>query len=926
MSSSHTTTSNFPAIHTTTTKPFMTMTSSIQQTLQQTPTTSLIPATTLTSLVSTKSVITSTPVYTAPTKVTTTQAWIKQSISVTHITSLPVSFESTMAITPTTNTSLIPSTIISQSTPESSTPAISMPLSTTVNSTTLGTRTNILSLSKTANHSMPQSTQLSSISTTNFMPKTSSERIPPSNTLNGSPRTTIAKETSTSAYVVSETFSSVSLESSDVLIPTPIKTVTTYFMPKTSSERIPPSNTLNESPRTTIAKETSTSAYVVSETFSSVSLESSDVLIPTPIKTVTTYFMPKTSSERIPPSNTLNESPRTTIAKETSTSAYVVSETFSSVSLESSDVLIPTPIKTVTTYSVEITQSTNSSTPINNLTKTPTISLAINSPTGNRFSDENTSTPILPIVVVSVLCLLVLFVLISVIVIGFIFSRHHRIRNRREVQAGYEPLIRVPNPTSTEHTISEQNFVVNPIYQPLYSILGGTRGSSSRGAPMFFNLYKDVNPDTLSPRITPDSEEDDEEDDATSETIQSRLINVESHDTDIQHRGRMPTPSHDVEDEDTHSASVYSLVQVRKAPVVPPKSSALLQYLAQSSNLNIDIYTEPIRPSDFTYGGSHNMEDGESDHLICAPIYPSTLSCEQYEEPEEITSESFMAISEVGIGQFGNVFLVVTTIKGEQMARLSTTLKQGSLIFAAVKKLKPNLSPSEQEAFEKEVKFISQLRHPNVLRFLGVCYQDPAFIMIEYTEEGDLNQFLQRYSEIVSINIPSNSNQISTCTLIYMASQIANAMQHCAALKFVHRDLATRNCYVGKNFTVKVAAVGIHARLYRSHYFQISGNRLFPIRWMATECFSGRFSEKSDVWAFGVTMWELFTLANKVPYPHLSDEEVIQNALSREFNQLPSKPATCPQTVYEIMQQCWIIDFQQRATFREINVMLQTST
>ena len=91
-----------------------------------------------------------------------------------------------------------------------------------------------------------------------------------------------------------------------------------------------------------------------------------------------------------------------------------------------------------------------------------------------------------------------------------------------------------------------------------------------------------------------------------------------------------------------------------------------------------------------------------------------------------------------------------------------------------------------------------------------------------------------------------------------------------------------------------------------------------PIRWMATECFSGKFSEKSDVWAFGVTMWELFTLAKDLPYPHLSNEEVIHNALKREYRQFPVKPVVCPEPVYEVMEKCWAVDMRHRPTFQKL--------
>ena len=338
------------------------------------------------------------------------------------------------------------------------------------------------------------------------------------------------------------------------------------------------------------------------------------------------------------------------------------------------------------------------------------------------------------------------------------------------------------------------------------------------------------------------------------------------------------------------------------------------------------IYSEPINPSDFTHDGSQEMEDDDDDLQMYAPIYTDpTMLPESFQQPVAITSDNIKEREELGTGQFGKVVLAATNGLSLKDMRLSKTDNNRDIsILVAVKKLKSNASKPQREAFDKEVKFMSRLKHPNVVYFLGVCYDDPAFIMMEYMEEGDLNQFLQRYSEIVPITTPSNSTQITTSTVVHMASQIANAMQYLASLNFVHRDLASRNCLVGKNFTVKLADFGMSRNLYGSHYYRIQGDVILPIRWMATECFYGKFSEKTDVWAFGITMWELFTLAYDQPYPDLSDQEMIDDAIKGVHRQLLPKPAACPQSVYRVMQRCWAIDPKQRASFQEVDRMLQT--
>ena len=360
---------------------------------------------------------------------------------------------------------------------------------------------------------------------------------------------------------------------------------------------------------------------------------------------------------------------------------------------------------------------------------------------------------------------------------------------------------------------------------------------------------------------------------------------------------------------------MYADIQVREVPAVPTKSSDLQEYLDTQSALNVSIYSEPINPSDFT---RNRKKDGGNDPQFLGPVYPLTSALpESYQDPAEVTSGNITEKKKLGTGQFGEVVLANTNGLSLKTMSLSKTDDNPNIsILVAVKKLQSNPSQTQREVFDKEVKFMSHIKHPNILCLLGVCHSDPAFIMMEYTEGGDLNQFLQSYSEIVTTS--SSQTQITPSELVYIASQIASGMQYLASLKFVHRDMATRNCFVTTNNSIKVGDYGANTSLYQSSYYRIRGNRMMPIRWMATECFSGKFSEKSDVWAFGVTMWELFTLAKDLPYPHLSDEEVIHNSLKREYRQFPVKPATCPQPVYEVMEKCWATDMRHRPTFQDI--------
>ena len=332
------------------------------------------------------------------------------------------------------------------------------------------------------------------------------------------------------------------------------------------------------------------------------------------------------------------------------------------------------------------------------------------------------------------------------------------------------------------------------------------------------------------------------------------------------------------------------------------------------------VYSEPIQPSLFT--DAVDTPSDSDDLPPYAPIYtlPSNLLMSK-EVPLKVFSSNIQEISEIGVGIFGEVILAETVGLSAKDLRLSESDDDKSKsTLVAVKKLKSD-APNAKEAFEKEVNFMSRLTDRNVIRILGVCYEDAPFIMMEYMEKGDLNQYLQKFNELSSTD-SEPQGQITTKTLVHISTQIASAMKYLASHNFVHRDLATRNCLVGPNYLVKISDFGMSRSLYDSHYYRIHGRFVLPVRWMAFECFYGKFSQKSDVWAFGVTMWEIFTLAKEQPYNDMSDKQVVEDALKGKNREILAKPKICPLKVYKIMLECWEHNSEQRATFEELFQLL----
>uniref|UniRef100_A0A3P9L084 Discoidin domain-containing receptor 2 n=1 Tax=Oryzias latipes TaxID=8090 RepID=A0A3P9L084_ORYLA len=288
----------------------------------------------------------------------------------------------------------------------------------------------------------------------------------------------------------------------------------------------------------------------------------------------------------------------------------------------------------------------------------------------------------------------------------------------------------------------------------------------------------------------------------------------------------------------------------------------------------------------------------------------------------EFPRQQLIFREKLGEGQFGEVHLCEAEGLPEFLGEGSPLPDRDSRpVLVAVKQLRADATLQARNDFLKEIKIMSRLDDPNIIRLLCVCVSsDPLCMVTEYMENGDLNMFLSQ-REIESTLTHANSiPSVSLCDLLHMAVQISSGMKYLASLNFVHRDLATRNCLVDRRLTIKIADFGMSRNLYSSDYYRIQGRAVLPIRWMAWESILlGKFTTASDVWAFGVTLWEIFTLCKEQPYSLLSDEQVIENTGEFFRNQgrqiFLYSPPLCPPSLFELMMRCWSRNITDRPTF-----------
>ncbi|XP_046609095.1 tyrosine-protein kinase transmembrane receptor Ror isoform X1 [Neodiprion virginianus] len=269
-------------------------------------------------------------------------------------------------------------------------------------------------------------------------------------------------------------------------------------------------------------------------------------------------------------------------------------------------------------------------------------------------------------------------------------------------------------------------------------------------------------------------------------------------------------------------------------------------------------------------------------------------------------------LQELGEGAFGKVY------KGE----LQTGNKAEPTIFVAIKTLKENATPKTQSDFKREVDLMTDLRHPNIICLLGVILKgEPMCMLFEYMTQGDLHEFLICHSPRSDVPLNNGSGKVlEQPEFLHIALQIASGMEYLAGHHYVHRDLAARNCLVGENLTVKISDFGLSRDIYSSDYYRVQSKSLLPVRWMPPESILyGKFTTESDVWSYGVVLWEIYSYGLQ-PYYGYNNQEVIDMIRSRQL--LPC-PEDCPTMIYSLMIECWHEVANRRPQFPEIHHRLQ---
>ncbi|KRX56561.1 Insulin-like growth factor 1 receptor, partial [Trichinella sp. T9] len=293
------------------------------------------------------------------------------------------------------------------------------------------------------------------------------------------------------------------------------------------------------------------------------------------------------------------------------------------------------------------------------------------------------------------------------------------------------------------------------------------------------------------------------------------------------------------------------------------------------------------------------------------PEYISQL--EVYKPDEwELKRGDIELLKEIGRGTFGTVYAGrgrnVRSVRGDTFGE------------CAVKTVSDKASIYDRWHFLIEASVMKKFDTAFIVKLYGVVSEgQPALVVMEMMSKGNLKDYLRSRrpgaEENVHNLVPPTEEE-----MFNYAAEIADGMAYLEAIKFCHRDLAARNCMVSVDGSCKIGDFGMARDVYVKDYYRPQGRRLMPVRWMAPEALKdAKFTSKSDIWSYGVILWEIATLANQ-PYAGLANEEVMR--LVVDHRKIMEKPKDCPKRMYDLMLLCWKYDPKDRPLFSELAASL----
>uniref|UniRef100_A0AAR2LTJ1 Fibroblast growth factor receptor n=1 Tax=Pygocentrus nattereri TaxID=42514 RepID=A0AAR2LTJ1_PYGNA len=321
-----------------------------------------------------------------------------------------------------------------------------------------------------------------------------------------------------------------------------------------------------------------------------------------------------------------------------------------------------------------------------------------------------------------------------------------------------------------------------------------------------------------------------------------------------------------------------------------------------------------------------SVDSSSSLHSGAMLVKPSRLSSSgspmlsgvsEYELPQdprwELPRDKLVLGKPLGEGCFGQV------VMGEVLGMDKD--KPNRITKVAVKMLKSDATEKDLSDLISEMEMMKIIgKHKNIINLLGACTQDgPLYVIVEFASKGNLREYL-RARRPPGMEYCYNPDQVpvenmSIKDLVSCAYQVARGMEYLASKKCIHRDLAARNVLVTEDNVMKIADFGLARDIHHIDYYKKTTNGRLPVKWMAPEALFDRiYTHQSDVWSFGVLLWEIFTLGGS-PYPGVPVEELFK--LLKEGHRM-DRPSTCTHELYMMMRDCWHAVPSQRPTFKQL--------